>query len=51
MHVQELDYEKDIYELGDNVGEKALNLNLLLKLGLAKKTPLTSFSNCLLEND
>jgi hypothetical protein len=36
--------------MGYCVGEKALNSNLSPNLGLAKKTPLISFSNCLLEN-
>jgi hypothetical protein len=34
----------------DHVGENALNLILSLKLKLAKKTPLASFPNHLLEN-
>ncbi len=50
LHVQELDYEKGVYELKDYVGEQALNLNLLPKLGLANKTLPTSFPNRLLEN-
>jgi hypothetical protein len=41
---------KDIYGLEDRVGEKALNLNLLLELGLVKNTLPTSFPNHLLEN-
>jgi hypothetical protein len=31
--------KKNIYELEDHVGEVALSLNLLLKLGPAKKIP------------
>jgi hypothetical protein len=42
--------QKNIYELGDNVGEKALNLNMSPKLGFTKKIPFTSFPNCLLKN-
>jgi len=49
MHIQELNYEKKVYELGD-VGEKALNSNLPLKLGFTKKILLASFSNHLLKN-
>jgi hypothetical protein len=50
LHVQELNYEESIYELGDHVGEKALNSNLSLKLRFRKKTPLTSFPIHLLKN-
>ncbi len=50
MHVQELNYEKNVYELKDHVGEKALNLNLLPKLVFTKKTPCASFPNYLLKN-
>jgi hypothetical protein len=51
LHIQELNYGNlGICELKDHVGEVALNLNLPLKLGPAKKTPLTSFPSCLLES-
>jgi hypothetical protein len=50
LHIQKLDYEEGIYELGDHVGEEALNLNLPPKLQLAKKTPPISFLDLLLEN-
>jgi len=50
LHVQELNYEKNVYELGDCVGEEALNLNLPPKLGFKKKTHLSCFPNHLLEN-
>ncbi len=50
LHVQKVNYEEDIYELKDHVGEEALSLNLLPKLGLAKRTFLASFPNCLLES-
>jgi hypothetical protein len=36
LHFQKLNYKKDIYELNDHVGEKALSLNLLLKFSLEK---------------
>ncbi len=49
LHVQELNYGEGICELVDHVGEKALNSNLLPKLGLAKRT-LASFPNHLLKN-
>jgi hypothetical protein len=47
---KKLNCEKGVYELGDHVGEEALNLNLLPKLGFTKKNPHVSFPNCLLEN-
>jgi hypothetical protein len=50
LHIQKLDYEKGVYELGAHVGEEALNPNLLPKLGLAKKLVLESFPNHMLEN-
>jgi len=49
LHVQELNYGKNIYELEDHVGEVASNSNLSPKLGHAKK-PSTSFPNCILKN-
>jgi hypothetical protein len=45
LHVQELNCRKGILKLYDHVGEEALSLDLLSKLGLAKKTPITSFPN------
>jgi hypothetical protein len=50
LHVQKLDYRKSVYELDDHVGDEALSLSLILKFRLAKKTPPTSFPNCLLES-
>jgi hypothetical protein len=50
LHIQELNYKKDIYELENHVGEKTLNSNLPLKLGPAKQIPLASFLNCLLKS-
>jgi hypothetical protein len=50
LHIEKLNYEKGIYEMGDHVGEKALNLNLPPKLRLAKKNPPTIFPNRLLKN-
>jgi len=50
LHIQKLNYEEDIYELGDHVGEKALNLNLSPKFKFVKKTFLTSFPSHLLKN-
>jgi hypothetical protein len=49
-HFQELNYRKNIYELEDHVGEKALNSNLSPKPKLAKIIPLTCFLNYLLES-
>ncbi len=37
VHVQKLNYEKDVYELKDHVGKEVMNLNLLPKLGHVKK--------------
>jgi hypothetical protein len=50
LHVQKLNYKKGIYELDDHVGEKALRSCLRLKFRPTKKTPPTSFPNCLLES-
>jgi hypothetical protein len=50
LHVQKLNYREGIYELDDHVGDEALSLSLILKFRLAKKTPPTSFPNCLLES-
>jgi hypothetical protein len=49
LHVQKLNYKEGIFKLEDCVGEKTLNLDLLPKLGLAKRT-FTSFFNCQLES-
>jgi hypothetical protein len=37
LHVQGLNCGKGVYELEDNVGQEALSLNLMPKLGLIKK--------------
>jgi hypothetical protein len=50
LHVQELNSKKNIYELKNHAREKALNSNLPPKLGLAKRTPFTSFFSHLLES-
>jgi hypothetical protein len=50
LHIQELNCEKGVYELEDHVGEKALGLNLLPKLGPAKKNLLASFFSRLPKN-
>jgi hypothetical protein len=50
LHVQELNSQEGVYELEDHVGEMALSLNLLPRLGLAKITPLVHFLNHLLKN-
>jgi hypothetical protein len=50
LHIQKLNYEKNIYELEKHVGEEALSLNLSPKLGPAKRTPLASFFNRLLRS-
>jgi hypothetical protein len=43
LHVQGLNCWKGVYELEDHVGQEALNLNLLLKLGPIKKFLLQVF--------
>jgi hypothetical protein len=50
LHVQKINYEEDLYELEDCVGEEALNLNLPLKLGLVKRIIPTLFFSHLLKN-
>jgi hypothetical protein len=50
MHIQELNYEKCIYELEYHVGEEALKSNLPPKFGPTKRIPLVGFLNCLLKN-
>ncbi len=50
LHDQRLNYEADICELEDHVGEKGLNPNWPTKLGLVKKGPLASFPNRMLKN-
>jgi hypothetical protein len=37
LHVQELNYRENFYELEDHVGEEALSLDLPLKFGPIKK--------------
>ncbi len=49
LHVQKLNCQEGVYELEDHVGEMALSLNLLPKLGLAKITPLTNYFSHLLK--
>jgi hypothetical protein len=50
LYIQELNYEKNIYELEYHVGEKALNSNLSPKFGPTKRIPLKSFLNYLLKS-
>jgi hypothetical protein len=50
LHIQELNYEKCIYDLEYHVGEEALKSNLPPKFGRTKKIPLVGFLNCLLKN-
>jgi hypothetical protein len=50
LHIEKLNYKKNIYELEKHVGEEALSLNLLPKLGATKKIPLVSLLNYLLES-
>jgi hypothetical protein len=50
LHIQKLNYEKNIYELEKHVRKEALNLNLLPKLRPVKITPLASFFNDLIKS-
>jgi hypothetical protein len=50
LHVQGLNYEANVNELEDHVGEKGLNLNLPTKLRPTNKTPFASFPNHLLKS-
>jgi hypothetical protein len=43
LHVQKLNYGKNICGLEDHVGEEGLSLNWPLKLGPTKKIPFASF--------
>jgi hypothetical protein len=43
LHDQRLNCGTNVYELEDHVREKGLNLNWLIKLGLAKKKNLQVF--------
>jgi len=51
LHIQELNYEKNAYELKDHVGEETLSSILLPKVGLTKRTFLASFPSRLLKNN
>ncbi len=48
LHIQELNYGKNVYELEDLVGEELLSLNMSPKLGLVEKIPFTSFPSHML---
>jgi hypothetical protein len=50
LHVRKLNCRGNVYEVEYHVGEKALNMQLPPKLGLAKKSPLVGFPSCMLEN-
>jgi hypothetical protein len=50
LHIQELNYKKNIYELEYHVGKEALNSNLPPNFGPTKKIHLVGFFNCLLKN-
>jgi hypothetical protein len=50
LHDQMLNYRVNICELEYHVREKGWSLNWPTKFGLAKKTPLVTFLNHLLEN-
>ncbi len=50
LHIQELNYKKNIYELKYHVGEEASNSNLPPKFGPTKRIPLIGFFNCLLKS-
>jgi len=44
VHIQKLNYGKNIYELKEHVREEALSLNLSPKLGFQKKILLQVFA-------
>ncbi len=50
LHVRKLNCRGNVYEVEYHVGEKALNMQLPPKLGLAKKSPFVGFPSCMLEN-
>jgi hypothetical protein len=50
LHVQELNYERSIYELEDHVGENALSSDWPPKHGPTTKKIPTSFYSCLLKS-
>jgi hypothetical protein len=50
LHGQRLNYESNVCELEDHVGEKGWSSNRLTKFGPAKKKTLVSFLNHLLKN-
>jgi hypothetical protein len=50
LHVQKLNYKKNVYELKDQFGEKAQNLNLLPKLGTVRRIIPIGFLDYLLES-
>jgi hypothetical protein len=50
LHIQALNYEKDLYELKDHVAEEALSSNLPLKLGPIKRIIHAFFFYHLLKN-
>ncbi len=50
LHSQGLNYEKNVCELEDHVGEKGWSLNWSTKFRPIKKTLFTSYPNRLLEN-
>jgi hypothetical protein len=50
LHDPKLNYKEGVYELGDHVGEEALNLDLLPKLKLIIFFPPIGFPSCLIEN-
>jgi hypothetical protein len=50
FHIQGLNYGEGVYELEDHVGQGALSLNLLPRLGFVKRILHAHFSNRLLRN-
>jgi len=50
LHAQKLNYETNIYEWEDHVGEEGWSLNWSPKLGFTKKIPFASFCNHLLKD-
>ncbi len=50
LHIQKLNYEKNIYELEYHVGEEAMNSNLPPKFGPIKRISLVGFFNYLFKS-
>jgi len=50
LGIGKLNYEENVYEEDDHVGEEALNLNLPPNLKLVKRSSITRFPICMLQS-